>query len=65
MNYVIADNIEAWMLVDGYDNYELIIRPANRKCAIEWYLARCWASLLSCAPTWPANAQATQDLNAA
>ena len=23
MNYVIADNIEAWMLVDGYDNYEV------------------------------------------
>ena len=23
MNHVIADNIEAWMLVDGYDNYEV------------------------------------------
>ena len=23
MNHMIADNIEAWMLINGYDNYEV------------------------------------------
>ena len=23
MNYIVADHIESWLLIDGYDNYEV------------------------------------------